>query len=71
MQYEGVLTKMQTEFADPIQYYLVFDDGFLHMNQLLGKDVELVKMGTRCLGVSRLLLKPVIGSCVPNSAPRI
>jgi hypothetical protein len=24
MQYEGVLTKMQTEFGNPIQYYLVF-----------------------------------------------
>jgi hypothetical protein len=23
MQYEGVLTKMQTEFGDLIQYYLV------------------------------------------------
>lgn len=49
MQYEGVLTKMQTEFANPIQYYLVFDDGFLHMNQLLGKDIEMVKTGTQCL----------------------
>ena len=49
MQYEGVLTKMQTEFANPIQYYLVFDDGFLHMNQLLGKDIEFVKTGTQCL----------------------
>ena len=24
MTYEGVLTKMQTEFVDTIQYYLVF-----------------------------------------------
>jgi hypothetical protein len=33
MQYEGVLTKMQTEFGNPIQYYLVFED-FLNVNQL-------------------------------------
>jgi hypothetical protein len=28
MQYEGVLTKMQTELGNPIQYYLVFEDSF-------------------------------------------
>jgi hypothetical protein len=27
MQYEGVLTKMQTEFGNPIQYYF-FEDSF-------------------------------------------
>lgn len=28
MTYEGVLTKMQTEFSNPIQYYLVFENSF-------------------------------------------
>ena len=32
MTYEGVLTKMETEFADPIQYYLVFENSFLNLN---------------------------------------
>ena len=41
MQYEGVLTKMQTEFGDPIQYYLVFEDSFLNVNQLLDKNLEI------------------------------
>ena len=27
MFYQGVLTKMETEFAQPIQYYLVFESG--------------------------------------------
>jgi hypothetical protein len=49
MQYEGVLTKMQTEAGNPIQYYLVFEDSFLHMNQLLGKPFEITFMGYQCL----------------------
>lgn len=49
MQYEGVLTKMQTEAGNPIQYYLVFEDSFLHMNQLLGKQFEINFMGYQCL----------------------
>ena len=48
MQYEGVLTKMQTEHGDPIQYYLVFEDSFLHMNQLLGKELEMELIGYQC-----------------------
>jgi hypothetical protein len=36
MQYEGVLTKMQTEFGNPIQYYLVLKT-VLNVNQLLDK----------------------------------
>ena len=49
MVYSGVLTKMQTEFLDPIQYYLVFDNDFIHVNQLLNTVVELKKVGERCL----------------------
>lgn len=53
MQYEGVLTKMQTEFGNPIQYYLVFEDSFLNMNQLLGKELEINWMGSQCLNCSK------------------
>ena len=35
MTYQGVLTKMETEFSEPIQYYLVFENDFINMNQLL------------------------------------
>ncbi len=41
MLYTGVLTKMQTEFLEPIQYYLVFENDFIHMNQLSRKTIEL------------------------------
>jgi hypothetical protein len=49
MLYTGVLTKMQTEFLEPIQYYLVFENDFIHMNQLLNKTVEMKLVGHQCL----------------------
>ncbi len=49
MQYEGVLTKMQTEFSNPIQYYLVFENSFLNLNQLLNKSLEINFLGYQCL----------------------
>jgi hypothetical protein len=53
MQYEGVLTKMQTEYGTPIQYYLVFEDSFINMNQLLGKEMEISFLGYHCLECSK------------------
>ncbi|RTY87017.1 DUF2797 domain-containing protein [Flavobacterium sp. GT3R68] len=53
MQYEGVLTKMQTEFEKPIQYYLIFDNSFLNVNQLLNKEVEITFKGHQCLNCSK------------------
>ncbi len=49
MVYKGVLTKMQTEFQDPIQYYLVFENDFIHVNQLLDKAINLKYVGEECL----------------------
>lgn len=49
MTYQGVLTKMQTEIGNPIQYYLVFEDSFLNMNQLLNKEIEINFAGYECL----------------------
>lgn len=49
MIYRGVLTKMQTEFLEPIQYYLVFENDFIHMNQLLNKSVSIKLVGSQCL----------------------
>lgn len=53
MQYEGVLTKMQTELGSPIQYYLVFDSSFLNVNQLLGRDLDINFMGFQCLNCGK------------------
>ncbi|SFB13795.1 Protein of unknown function [Flavobacterium swingsii] len=53
MQYEGVLTKMQTEIGNPIQYYLIFENSFLNVNQLLGKELEITFQGYQCLNCNK------------------
>lgn len=53
MTYEGVLTKMQTEFSNPIAYYLVFENSFLNMNQLLDKNLEISFVGYQCLNCGK------------------
>ena len=57
MTYEGVLTKMETEFTNPIQYYLVFESDFLNMNQLLGKTLSIEFVKYQCLNCG--LDKPI------------
>ncbi len=52
MTYEGVLKKMQTENGSPIQYYLVFENDFLNMNQLLDKKVLINFLHFQCLNCS-------------------
>lgn len=49
MQYQGVLRKMQTELADPIQYYLIFDGDFLNVNQVLNRNLSLTFIKYQCL----------------------
>ena len=49
MQYQGVLTKMATEFSHPIQYYLIFENDFINMNQLLDKTITIQLVGYQCL----------------------
>ena len=39
--FEGTLKKMITEFASPIHYFLDMNDGFIHLNQCIGKLVFL------------------------------
>lgn len=49
MTYNGVLKKMQTELGNPINYYLVFKESFLHFNQLIGQEIQLHFTGYECL----------------------
>ncbi len=49
MQYEGVLQKMQTEIGNPIQYYMVFKDDFLNVNQVLNKTLKINLIKHQCL----------------------
>lgn len=57
MIYTGVLTKMQTEFIQPVAYYLVFESDFLNLNQLLGKSMHLKFIKYQCLNCG--LDKPI------------
>lgn len=49
MLYEGVLRKMQTEIGSPIQYYLVFENDFINMNQGLDKELRIDFIKYQCL----------------------
>ena len=49
MLYEGVLRKMRTENGNPVQYFLVFEDDFLNMNQALNKEVQIEFIKFQCL----------------------
>ncbi len=57
MQYQGVLRKMETEFGQPIQYFLIFENDFLNMNQLLNKTISIQFVKHQCLNCS--LDKPI------------
>ncbi len=49
MQYNGVLKKMISENASPVQYYLDMDNDFLNMNQLLEKKLTITFVKYQCL----------------------
>lgn len=57
MLYEGVLRKMQTEVGNPIQYYLIFKDDFLNVNQILNKSITINFIKHQCLNCG--LDKPI------------
>lgn len=49
MHYEGVLQKMQTEWGQPIQYYLLFPEDFVHVNLLLERRLGIRFIKYQCL----------------------
>ena len=49
MEFQGVLRKMATQMAAPIDYYLVLGDHPIHMNQLLDHNLKLRFVGYECL----------------------
>lgn len=53
MLYEGVLRKMKTEIGNPIQYFLVFENDFINMNQALDKEVQIDFIKFQCLNCGR------------------
>ncbi|QLE03067.1 DUF2797 domain-containing protein [Galbibacter sp. BG1] len=49
MMFEGVLTKMKTEFTQPVNYYLVFENNYINFNQLLDKTIQIKFVKYECL----------------------
>lgn len=49
MLYQGVLTKMKTEFSTPINYFLILEDSFIQVHQLIRKNISLKFIGYECL----------------------
>ena len=47
--FQGVLTKMKTEWQSPVNYYLLFHDSFIQVNSLLQKKVQISLKGYECL----------------------
>jgi Protein of unknown function (DUF2797) len=47
--FEGVLKKMETEFSVPINYFLVFDTDFIHVNQLLDRKIKIDFVKYECM----------------------
>jgi hypothetical protein len=53
--FEGTLKKMQTEHTNPINYFLNMEDSFLHLNQCLGKTIQIQHSGSQCLNCKQSL----------------
>ncbi|MDT0293682.1 DUF2797 domain-containing protein [Mesonia ostreae] len=53
MLFEGVLKKMPTELKEEVQYYMVFENDFLHVNQLLGQKISLSFVKYQCLNCEK------------------
>lgn len=47
--FQGVLSKMRTNYANPVDYYLVFENNFLNINQLIDKKVFIQFVEYKCL----------------------
>jgi len=53
MTFEGVTTKMQTEWGQPIHYYMVWPESFLDLNAQIGKTLYITRVGYQCLNCGR------------------
>lgn len=49
MTFAGTLEKMLSEFAEPIQYYLLLGSEAIHINQLINKEIDIKHIGYCCL----------------------
>lgn len=57
MNFEGVLSKMDTHLDEVVNYYLQFPRTFLHVNTLIDRNIQIKHIGYECLNCSKT--KPV------------
>lgn len=53
MIYEGVLTKMKTELMETVQYYLIFEQDFLNLNQVIDKTLSINFLHYYCINCQK------------------
>ena len=53
MQYEGILRKMKSELGETVQYYLLFENDFLNLNQVINKQLSINFLGYKCVHCNR------------------
>lgn len=53
MQLEGVLRKMKTEWNPTVDYFLLFENDFLHLNQILDKKINIHFKRFECLNCKK------------------
>ena len=53
MEYKGILKKMRTELNETVQYYLLFEQDFLNVNQVLNKRLAINFLHYRCTSCNK------------------
>ena len=49
MHFEGVVKKMTTEYSSVVNYFIEFENSFIHLNQFLEKSFTIECIGYSCL----------------------
>ena len=52
MHFKGVVKKMTTEFNSTINYFVEFENSYIHLNQFLDHDISINCFGYNCLSCS-------------------
>ena len=52
MHFKGVVKKMTTEFDSIINYFIEFENSFIHLNQFLDHEISISCLGFSCLSCS-------------------
>ena len=55
MHFQGVVKKMVTELGSPVNYFIEFENNFIHLNQFIDKSFKFECIGYSCLSCSERL----------------